>query len=143
MKRRRARFICGAVALAGPLAGAAGGCATTAEPACDPGDKRRVSDTLYFGGATPDGMVDAREWSQFLAEWVTPRFPDGLTVWQASGQWRDSDGRIIEEPSRLLNLIHSGDEADERKVTEIAAEYKRRFQQEAVLRTRGALCVSY
>lgn len=25
----------------------------------------------------------------FLAEVVTPRFPEGLTVWRAEGQWLD------------------------------------------------------
>ena len=80
---------------------------------------------------------------RFLDDWVTPRFPDGLTVLQASGQWRGANGKIVEEPSRVLYLVHPGDEASERKVEEIASEYKRRFDQEAVLRTRGAVCVSY
>jgi hypothetical protein len=66
-----------------------------------------------------------------------------LTVWQASGQWRGANGQIVEEASRVLNLVHAGDETDERKVEEISTEYKRRFQQEAVLRTRSAVCVSF
>jgi len=106
-------------------------------------ETRRVSDTLYFGAATPNGTVPPAEWSRYLEEWVTPRFPDGLTVWQASGQWRGADGTIVAEPSRVLNLIHAGAEEDERKVAEISSEYKRRFQQEAVLRTRSAVCVSF
>ena len=124
-------------------AAAGGGCATPGDAACRPDDKRRVSDTLYFGAAKPDGTVAPAEWSRFLDEWVTPRFPEGLTVWQASGQWRGADGRIVEEPSRVLNLIHAGATEDERKVDEISSEYKRRFQQEAVLRTRGTVCVSF
>ena len=122
---------------------ASSGCATTRDPACRPDEKARVSDTLYFGAAKPDGTVQSDEWNRFLEEWVTPRFPDGLTVWQASGQWRGVDGRIVEEPSRVLNLIHRGAAEDDRKVAEISGEYKRRFQQEAVLRTRGVVCVSF
>ena len=81
---------------------------------------------------------------RFLDDWVTPRFSDGLTVLQASGQWRGANGNIVEEPSRVLYLVHPGDGASERKVEEIASEYKlRRFEQEAVLRTRGAVCVLY
>jgi hypothetical protein len=125
------------------VAVAAAGCATAGGASCRADEKPRVSDTLYFGAVRPDGMVAAADWSRFLEEWVTPRFPEGLTVWQASGQWRGADGKIVEEPSRVLNLVHSGDDADERKVNEISSEYKRQFQQEAVLRTRGNVCVSF
>jgi hypothetical protein len=122
---------------------ATAGCATSGSVACHPDEKRLVSETLYFGTAKPGGVVDAAEWTRFLQESVTSRFPEGLTVWQASGQWRGVDGKIVEEASHVLNLIHTGDEASERKVGEIASDYKLRFQQEAVLRTRGAVCVSY
>ena len=36
-------------------------------------------------------------WDAFLADTVTPRFPDGLTVLDARGQWRDSEGLIGKE----------------------------------------------
>jgi hypothetical protein len=141
--RWHARMSLNTIALLLPAAAAVGGCTTPGEATCRPDEKRRVSDTLYFGAAKPGGTVAPAEWSRFLDEWVTPRFPEGLTVWQASGQWRGADGRIVEEPSRVLNLIHAGATVDERKVEEISGEYKRRFQQEAVLRTRGAVCVSF
>jgi len=130
----------GAVAL---LAGAVGGCAVSGPVTCRTGEKRLVAETLYLGAAMGDGLVGDADWTGFLDDWVTPRFPDGLTVLQASGQWRGANGKIVEEPSRVLYLVHAGDEASERKVEEIASEYKRRFDQEAVLRTRGAVCVSY
>lgn len=141
--RSRGRVAVSAIMLLMLATAAVGGCATTHDAACRPDEKRRVSDTLYFGAAMPDGTVAPAEWSRFLEEWVTPRFPDGLTVWQASGQWRGADGTIVEEPSRVLHLIHAGAEEDERQVAEISSEYKRRFQQEAVLRTRGVVCVSF
>src|SRR5678816_941947 len=110
-----------------------GGCAASGSMACRPEEQRLVSDTLYLGTARQGGGVDAAEWDQFLREWVTPRFPDGLTVSQASGQWRGADGTIVEEASYVLNLVHPSDEESDRKVTEIANEYKSRFEQEAVL----------
>jgi hypothetical protein len=118
------------------------GCVTSGSVACRPDETRLVSETLYLGTATPDGAVDAAEWTRFLEQSVTPRFPEGLTVWQASGQWRGADGKIVEEPSHVLNLVHAGDAASERKVEEIASEYKSSFRQEAVLRTRGVVCAS-
>ena len=119
-----------------------GSCAASGSLVCRPDEKRLVSDTLYLGTARQGGVVDATQWTQFLREWVTPRFSDGLTVSLASGQWRGADGTIVEEPSYVLNLVHASDEESERKVEEIASEYKRRFDQEAVLRTRSVVCVS-
>jgi len=110
---------------------------------CGADERRMVSETLYFGTATPGGTVEPAEWAGFLRDSVTPRFPEGLTVWQASGQWRGADGKIVEEGSRVLTLVHADDASNAQKVEEIAAEYKRRFQQEAVLRTREPVCVSF
>lgn len=122
---------------------ASGGCATSGSIVCHADERRLISETLYFGTAKPGGgLVEAADWTWFLQEAATSRFPEGLTVWQASGQWRGANGKIVEEASHILNLVHPGDEASERKVEEIASEYKSRFQQEAVLRTRGVVCAS-
>lgn len=90
-------------------------------------------DRVLFGMNSPDGPVSETQWQAFLAEVVTPRFPAGLTVYQAKGQWRGDSGQVEQEDSRAIDLIHE-DTAEERKrVVEIAEEYKRRFKQEAVL----------
>lgn len=97
----------------------------------------QVADRLYFGRNIPGGgSVSDQAWAGFLAEVVTPRFPAGLTVWPAQGQWRGLSGVIERESSFVLELIHPDDAATERAIREIAAEYKRRFSQEAVLRVR-------
>ena len=82
-------------------------------------------------------IVTDSAWAAFVTEIITPRFPAGLTVWPATGQWRDSNGRIRREPSFVLELVlptHTDD--TDRAITGIIAEYKRRFRQEAVLRVR-------
>jgi len=60
---------------------------------------------LYFGvgtfGAPDDGVAEMR-WLAFLDREVTPRFPDGLTVLDAYGQWR---GHPNEQPSRLRSKM--------------------------------------
>ena len=64
---------------------AAYGCAAVRETACAPGQERSVNDVIYFGTAKSVGAVTPGEWTEFLRTSVTPRFPQGLTVWQASG----------------------------------------------------------
>lgn len=112
-------------------------CASLAPLPVKPGDpsacSERRQDRVLFGMNSPDGPVSEAQWQAFLAEVVTPRFPAGLTVYQAKGQWRGDSGQVEQEDSRAIDLIHE-DSAEERKrVVEIADEYKRRFKQEAVL----------
>ena len=57
--------------------------------ACRAAQKPMVVIDLMFGRNIGGrlGVTEAR-WSRFLADEITPRFPDGLTVVDASGQWR-------------------------------------------------------
>ena len=115
---------------------------TAIEPApCPEGERPGVTETLYFGtGRVGGAPVSEEEWAAFLREVVTPRFPEGFTAWPASGQWRGSSGEILSEKSFVLSILHSpGEEA---KVAAIAARYKSRFRQEAVLRVASRGCFS-
>jgi len=119
------------------------GCATPGEFACSAGQQVSISDLLYFGTNKPGGVVSAEQWSQFLRETVTPRFPAGLTSWQASGQWQAADGTLTHEDSYVLNLVHSADPKTETAIRSIMSEYKTRFRQEAVLRVSSPACASF
>ncbi|MFC5571197.1 DUF3574 domain-containing protein [Lysobacter yangpyeongensis] len=129
------------------VAAATAGCASLRESAaasrCAADAQSMVQETLYFGTQTPDGSVTPAQWSQFLAETVTPRFPQGLSVWPASGQWRGTDGSIAREASYVLTLLHGDDPASDAAVRAIADDYRRRFRQEAVMRVRAPACVSF
>jgi hypothetical protein len=70
-------------------------CSTILYRPCTRDEGVAVQDSLYFGTAKPDGIVSPEEWAAFLSAVVTPRFPQGLTVWQASGQWRTGDRTIV------------------------------------------------
>ena len=110
-----------------------GGC-RTASPVSAPATSA-VSDRLFFGRNVPGGgTVSDAEWTAFVDSVVTPRFPDGLTIWHAQGQWRDPAGALVRETVMVLEVLHPDDPVAERAVREIAEEYKRRFGQDAVLR---------
>jgi len=111
--------------------------------ACAPGEQRLVHESIYFGTATPGGVVTPDQWAGFLRDTVTPRFPNGLTVMQASGQWRGADGTIVQESSHVLDLLHPDDAKSEKAVVEIVEAYKASFRQEAVLRVRAQACASF
>lgn len=92
-----------------------------------------IQDELYFGRNKPVGQVSNQDFQLFLQNEITPRFPDGLTVLDADGQFLGSNG-IIKEKTKLLILIHSNSQEDQQEIQEIIDEYKKQFQQESVLR---------
>lgn len=116
------------------------GCAGA--PLCGTGQAAAVQDLIYFGTDTPSGPVSPQAWAEFLSGTVTPRFPEGLTVWQATGQWRSAAGPVIKESSFVLSLVHAGSGASDLAVREVIESYKASFQQEAVLRVRSSACMS-
>jgi hypothetical protein len=125
-------------------------CAARAAPAnapsasCAVGDTVLVREVLYFGRNRPGGgAVSDEEWSVFVNEVLTPRFPAGLTVVSATGQWQGKSGVVEQERSEVVTVFHSGTAATRRAIEEVAAEYKRRFQQEAVLRERTPTCARF
>lgn len=117
-------------------------CSTAAPTLCRPGEQEAVSESLYFGSVRPGGVVTPEEWQAFVAEEVTPRFPQGLTSWQASGQWLSAAGVLQREQSYVLYLVHPDSARDEQAVHQIIERYRKTFQQEAVLRVRSRVCMS-
>ncbi len=92
---------------------------------------------LYFGRDKNDGtQVSDEEWSKFLDELVTPKFPDGLTVLDGSGQYRLENGSIVKEKSKVLILLYTAKTrlVKSRKIDQIRSAYKKMFKQESVLR---------
>jgi hypothetical protein len=97
---------------------------------------------LYFGrDKQGGGEVSEAEWAQFVAEIVTPRFPDGLSVLNVEGQAREpSGGRIVRERTKLLVVVVFDAPAHRAKVGEIVAAYNARFGQHGVFRAERPVC---
>lgn len=123
---------------------ASAACSETGMLSCPEGTDPFVKYELYMGRSGQSGeIVDDAAWDTFLGDTVTPRFPDGLTVLDARGQWRDSAGAVAKERSKLLViLVPPGDEVMG-LINEVSDEYKRRFSQESVLRVVSDTCVSF
>jgi len=112
-------------------------------PACAPIGNSYTRTTLYFGLNRKTGNISAAQWKSFLRDEVTPRFPQGLTVWEAGGQWRRSDGTIVRERSKVLLLVHDGSPAVNSAITTIIERYKQKFEQESVLWETARVCAAF
>ncbi|AZM52650.1 DUF3574 domain-containing protein [Streptomyces sp. WAC 01529] len=93
---------------------------------------------LLFGTERPDGgpTVTDKQFMAFIDKEVTPSFPDGLTIQDGRGQWRDSNGRIERERSYELILLYPTGEARKKDVLieEIRSDYEKAFAQDSVAR---------
>ena len=100
---------------------------------------------LFFGRNIGERLgVSEEDWQRFLDAEVSPRFPDGLTVLDAKGQWRDTaTGRTVPEPAKLLLVVFFDEGEGLAQTTAIAEAYKRRFNQQAVLTVLRPACLSF
>ena len=126
--------------------GAAAGTAVSAQrsapdPQCGTATAQ-VRTTLYFGLSKQKGSVSELEWQTFLRDEVTARFPNGLTTWEADGQWRGSDGTIGHERSKVLLLVHPDMPQARTAVQQVIERYRKGFDQESVLWDTARVCAA-
>ena len=133
----------GRLFLACLLAGGVGGCLTSGVVTCEPSAKPRVVAELIFGRNIGDRLgVGEGEFRRFVDEEVTPRFPDGFTVLDGRGQWREG-GRIVREPSKVLVVALTEEGRGRAELAAVAEAYKARFRQHSVVAILRPGCVSF
>ncbi|SMB55450.1 conserved exported hypothetical protein [Serratia proteamaculans] len=110
---------------------------------CSIGDPMTQT-TLYFGLNRPVGpVISAAEWQSFVDGQVTPRFKDGLSVFDAKGQWLGNDGKLARENSKALMLIHAPGKESETNIEALRSSYKQQFAQDSVMRVDAPVCVAF
>jgi hypothetical protein len=104
-----------------------------------------VEAQLMFGRNIGGSLgVSEGRFAQFLEREIVPRFPDGLTVVDATGRWRDAKTRrLVREPSKMVTVIVAQDASLQEKIDAIAAAYKRLFRQDSVGVVIRQACVSF
>lgn len=99
---------------------------------------------LFFGGDIgAGGGVSEAEWRNFLATEVTPRFPEGFSVADIYGQWRNAMGRIETERSKNLIVILADAPAKAVQIASLRDVYKTRFRQQSVLLVETPVCAGF
>lgn len=117
--------------------------ATAVAPEHVPGT-RFARTELYFGTDRKTGPdVSEAQFDRFVDAVVTPRFPDGLTQFEADGQFQSSTGPIEERSFVIVLLYPLDDTSANREIEEIRTIYKKTFGQESVLRADSVDRVSF
>jgi len=111
-----------------------------------------VRSELYFGVGEESGPADRPQaepisqvqWRAFLDKEVTPRFPDGLTVFDAYGQWLF---RGAKEPNRLstkvLVILHEDTPQRTADIEAIRLAWKQATRHQSVLWSKQPAEVSF
>ncbi|WP_438382080.1 DUF3574 domain-containing protein [Asaia sp. BMEF1] len=143
------------LALAGSFAAGLPGCTRVSPvPPSDPsradfcarsGGQQSMFITLAFGLSIPGGgAVSALQWSDFLAQTVTPRFPAGFSVFEAQGQWQEGPAKpVIRENSRLVWIVAPESSELRSKLDAIRKTYKNQFNQNSVAAFIQQGCASF
>ena len=112
---------------------------------CRAGQKPAQVAELMFGrniGART--AVSESQWARFVDREITPRFPDGLTMYNAAGQWRDrASNKVLRESSKVVHIVLPGHDDDIARLNEIAEAYKARFKQQSVGLIVRPACVAF
>lgn len=146
---------------------ATSGCASvTATPPPPPvptatlqGDVARPADAggwvrseLYFGVGQEQGAsvreqadtISEAQWRAFLDREVTPRFPDGLTVLDAYGQWLfRGDAAPNRLRTKVLVVLHEDTPARRADIEAIRLAWKQATRHQSVLWSRQPVDVSF
>jgi adenosylhomocysteine nucleosidase len=90
---------------------------------------------LYFGMDNNGKTISRAQWRKFLSGYITPKFPDGLTVIDGYGQWlSEPQKKIVREKSKVVVIYHQAEPGFEASVQYIIGHYCRLFNQESVMR---------
>jgi Protein of unknown function (DUF3574) len=100
---------------------------------------------LFFGRSIAGGgEVSDADWQRFLDQVATPTFPDGLTALDAEGRYLEhTNGSAVAERSKLLIIVVMDMLGLDERVSRVIGQYKKRFNQESVLRLDREGCVAF
>jgi len=111
-------------------------------PACPAGQVPMRADRLYLSVPMPPGDGGPDTWGEFVATEIVPRFPDGLTMWPAQGQWKPGGSPNAHAMSWVIDVVHAPDARTEEAFAAVIEAYKRSFASLPVLRVSGDVCAS-
>ena len=99
---------------------------------------------LYLGlGRSDSSQISEVEWSEFLSQSITKRFPEGLTVIDASGQVERITGQLVKQASKLVIIIHEDSPENRNALKEIIAEYKKKFQTDYAMQVISPVRIAF
>ncbi|HEX4859640.1 MAG TPA: DUF3574 domain-containing protein [Rhizomicrobium sp.] len=110
-----------------------------------PAEQKMVEAQLFFGRDIADSApVSDAQWSDFEAGVIARNFPDGFTVSDGDGEWRDPKSlKVVHEPSKILLVAAKPSPALKEKLEAVIDAYKTRFHQQSVGVITREVCAAF
>lgn len=89
---------------------------------------------LFFGRGIPGRvpLTDA-EWAEFAAQMIAPNFPEGFTVLDGEGRWRNPrTGHSVGEQTKVLVVAATREPDLALRLSAVVDAYKTKFRQQSV-----------
>jgi hypothetical protein len=101
---------------------------------CPLGTQRMLVAELFMGrDIESGGEVSDADWEAYVAETLSRDFPDGFTVLDARGAFRDAkSGLTNHEDTKLVEIAAPDNPATLAALTRTMRDYKSRFRQQTV-----------
>ncbi|HTJ64480.1 MAG TPA: DUF3574 domain-containing protein [Alphaproteobacteria bacterium] len=122
------------------------GQASAAQAACAfPNQHSMFQLQLFFGQTQKNGEpVPAQTWTNFLQNIITPRFPDGLTVYDTYGQAMDPDThQITRENTKVVMIATVNTAVTRNRTSQIIEAWKKRANQNSVGLITSTVCAQF
>jgi Protein of unknown function (DUF3574) len=110
-----------------------------------PHQRPMVEVELFFGreieGRAP---VTEAEWSGFASTMLGKEFPDGFTVVDAEGDWRDpGSGAVVHEGTKLVIALAKPASDLKERVGRVVGAYRAKFRQQSVGIVTRDVCAAF
>src|SRR5262249_29176777 len=99
-----------------------------------PSEQRMLVAELFFGRSVRGrGPVSNSEWAEFARDIITAHFPEGFTVFDGDGQWRNPATGVIGRERTKILLVAAKRSADlAPRLAAVIDAYKSRFRAQSV-----------
>ena len=108
-------------------------------------EKPMIEAQLFFGrdiaGRAP---VSDAEWADFVSAVIARNFPDGFTINEGDGEWRDPKSlKVVREQSKIVVIAATRSPAFAKKLQDVTDAYRARFHQQSVGVITHDVCASF
>jgi hypothetical protein len=122
------------------------GHASPASAACAlPNQKAMFVLQFFFGQTQKNGQpVPEQTWTSFLQNTITPRFPDGLTVYNTYGQSMNSTThKLTREVTKMVMIATDNTAATRTRTIQIIDAWKKTANQDSVGLMTSTSCAMF
>lgn len=119
------------------------GCSTLEIAGCPAGQASLRTAQVFFARDDGKGVaVSDAAFRKFVADEVTPRFPQGLSVLDGGAQWRGEANKMIRESAKVVSVAIPTGRNSSHPINAVRGAYRSRFKLDSQVQITEPTCVA-